>query len=842
MVLTPTQNRAHDELLATLRSDRPVVLTGLPGSGRRTIACAALRTLGQELEVSVVGWDAVYAAPLAQGHVVVADVPSGEMQQAWERLCNRRTSETGGARYVVLTGLAAPGGGGVREVHVPPLSLEEGAALLARMVASEGGDPVLSPTHQAGLTALAEAVESLPALLVLVARRLRVSSLRRVREQLVSHAGLCELLGDAEVGLIQAALDTMDPEARALLLVLAWCEGWVDVELVFALCERLGVVSTAEQVLERLLGSGLVRVRHERGHPRVLLPLLVRHCVAAREGAVGWPLLDGRTDALVAIAEEAARSMDGPRGAVALRLFAADGAHLVRAARAAAASGAVVTGARLLATFAAPVARGHWVPGVEACVGNTGCPLLDAKLLLLRADLARQREGPHQAMALLEGMAAEVCARVAQDRELRLREHLLRAQLAYSLGAPQEAIHWLESVDVEEGASAEGRISALRALVELGTGREGEALRHAEAALALHRVRAQTWATAESLLMRASVAIRAHRHRDARLDLREAVALFADLEDDVGLTRARSLLGLVSLHLDQGEEARRELEGAHRLARALGQELRAATAELYLAVLEHDTGCLDAADRLLDEVLPRMRARSKRGEAYCLAHRGLVALERRLLRDARMDIERACYLLEQTGDPEGAQVFRLFLDPDQDSGNAPEARAVAAVLSASGSERVSLHTVSVRLALRIRRAAEAHRRELEAGRAPALGPSGFGDGEGQSSLLQVTQDGRWFRLPDGSVGDLSRRVALHRILAALIEARIAIPTPASLTVDELVVRGWPGQRLLPDAGRDRVYSAIRTLRRMGLEDWVVRDDRGYMLRRGATLRIISTPE
>ena len=41
--------------------------------------------------------------------------------------------------------------------------------------------------------------------------------------------------------------------------------------------------------------------------------------------------------------------------------------------------------------------------------------------------------------------------------------------------------------------------------------------------------------------------------------------------------------------------------------------------------------------------------------------------------------------------------------------------------------------------------------------------------------------------------------------------------------------GWPGERTLPEAGANRVYSAVRDLRKLGLRDVLVRADDGYRL-------------
>ena len=96
------------------------------------------------------------------------------------------------------------------------------------------------------------------------------------------------------------------------------------------------------------------------------------------------------------------------------------------------------------------------------------------------------------------------------------------------------------------------------------------------------------------------------------------------------------------------------------------------------------------------------------------------------------------------------------------------------------------------------------------------------------STLWVSDSGRAFRPPTGELVDLATRGPLRRILSALADQRESAPGEA-LGRDALVAAGWPGERLVPDAAAGRVYAAVATLRRMGLREWLVRRDDGYLL-------------
>jgi hypothetical protein len=95
----------------------------------------------------------------------------------------------------------------------------------------------------------------------------------------------------------------------------------------------------------------------------------------------------------------------------------------------------------------------------------------------------------------------------------------------------------------------------------------------------------------------------------------------------------------------------------------------------------------------------------------------------------------------------------------------------------------------------------------------------------------VQAQGEWFRAPGQSaVVSLRRRAAFRRLLAALCAARVHTPGRA-LDVGELREAGWPGEQVRVEAGANRVYVAIATLRRMGLDGTLLNVGDGYLLSR-----------
>lgn len=93
---------------------------------------------------------------------------------------------------------------------------------------------------------------------------------------------------------------------------------------------------------------------------------------------------------------------------------------------------------------------------------------------------------------------------------------------------------------------------------------------------------------------------------------------------------------------------------------------------------------------------------------------------------------------------------------------------------------------------------------------------------------RVADDAAWFELDGGPRRGLASRASLRRLLAALVDAHRggagAVLAPAAL-----LAAGWPGERVLPEAGTHRVHVAVAELRKMGLRGALERFDAGYRL-------------
>jgi hypothetical protein len=94
--------------------------------------------------------------------------------------------------------------------------------------------------------------------------------------------------------------------------------------------------------------------------------------------------------------------------------------------------------------------------------------------------------------------------------------------------------------------------------------------------------------------------------------------------------------------------------------------------------------------------------------------------------------------------------------------------------------------------------------------------------------LTVSEDAANVWLPTTARVSLEKRKPARLLLLRLIEEHTKNPRHP-LSVDDLLAAGWPGERVLRDAGASRVYVALGTLRKLGLRDVILSRDGGYLL-------------
>ncbi|MFO0612843.1 MAG: hypothetical protein U0414_09660 [Polyangiaceae bacterium] len=101
----------------------------------------------------------------------------------------------------------------------------------------------------------------------------------------------------------------------------------------------------------------------------------------------------------------------------------------------------------------------------------------------------------------------------------------------------------------------------------------------------------------------------------------------------------------------------------------------------------------------------------------------------------------------------------------------------------------------------------------------------------------LDRDGRWFVTPSGERVACGSRPVMRRILVALIDARLGGARP--LPAEAIAEAGWPGERMLPAARRNRLHVMLTRIRDLGLRAAIEACDDGYAL--APTVRIEGAP-
>lgn len=94
--------------------------------------------------------------------------------------------------------------------------------------------------------------------------------------------------------------------------------------------------------------------------------------------------------------------------------------------------------------------------------------------------------------------------------------------------------------------------------------------------------------------------------------------------------------------------------------------------------------------------------------------------------------------------------------------------------------------------------------------------------------LLVGSNADWFERSGHPRVPLRRRIAIHRIFAALVKMRLDSPG-AAIDPHELFEVGWPNVQLHPDTAIKRLYFGIWSLRELGLSGILLNQADGYLL-------------
>jgi predicted ATPase len=461
-------------------------------------------------------------------------------------------------------------------------------------------------------------------------------------------------------------------------------------------------------------------------------------------------------------------------------------------------------------------------------------PKLRVRALVARGDALRSMGRLPDALKDLEiaaSLAASSGDPVLEGLTLTARGRLLHfgGRLDEALDMHQRALALARSVgDRGLEARALGNI----AIIYRFRARLSQGLPFAEQALAIARELGQGRLQGDMLSVIATMHQGEQRVDEARACYEQALTVTREIGDRGLEASIVGNLGTLYQELGEFDKSLTHTERALQIFRELGMPRLVGSAYGNIATLFAESGRLEEASATCRRAIEALRsAGDTLQEGVFLAHLGGMQASLGFIEDARAtflaadailkpikddpiaalpDIQRGHLDLalareaEVNGDLEAAARFR----------HAAQARVVAVE-----SPTHSHPSDDVRTTLRmLRRAIDGigtQRPAVRAGTMPA-------------DALVVSEDARVFRTPAARAVKLERRHAVRLILLKLVDHRLKAPGEA-LSADTLLEFGWPGERVMAEAGASRVYVALATLRKLGLRGLLVSRDGGYLL-------------
>lgn len=681
---------------------------------------------------------------------------------------------------------------------------------------------VLGEADRVAAAAIVKELDGLPLAIELAAARMAVMSppalLHRLRNrfEVLKRGGAEGARHHALEASIAWSVELLGPAAREALAQCTVFRGGFTIEAAEAVVQTgAGTASDALDVLQSLRERSLLSVTEpsEIGELRLGLGQSVRAFV---EASLAEPTREAAEERharhYVERAEAWAKDASQIGGWRARAAIAAERDNLLavverilgrpnvssrsadRALRALVALGPV-----LLREGALEITRSHLERGLAVAQGSGADPRLQARALLLRAEVKTrvlEIEGAERDLA-----EAMVLAHHTDQLEVEGRALVLAARLATSRREPERAT---AALDHAEAIARERRDEAL-AIACLGA--------------------------------RGSLLLHARDLAGAELHFEEGLARSRRAADPAGEIAFCRRLAYLELASDRISPARERLEHARALAarehERRGEILLAAPLALALA-LEGGAG-----DRFSGAVGVLEEATRRAGEsglaAFEPAARGLLGI----LHAARGERGEARLLLGEVTSDGGRGASALVADLEitflvalarmESHANRRDAARKLVVRAQARADAAIDGALVAFLADDPLALDSAHRSPLVSLAllvpASAMPLGSVPPPADARPVLALGPAASWFRVAQEPRVDLSRRRPLRLVLD-----RLARPTgKAHLSWDDLLAAGWPGEKMRADAGAHRVRVAISTLRKMGLRDVLRTEEAGYCI-------------
>jgi predicted ATPase len=707
-----------------------------------------------------------------------------------------------------------------------PLSLrpaptgESDAVRLLRLRAQRSLGGAAAPDSLDDLTEVAQALDGIPLALELAAQRVAVFGASAVRSRLDS---FLDFLADGR----RSAM----PRRRTLRETIAWSWSLLEQDEQVALAQCTVFCGSFDvEAVERVLSL--------EADPLVVLQALREKSLVASDEADPT-----RLRLLVPIREFAREQLGAADAERAARNHTAF--YLERAERLCAGAGECGQAALLSALEGD---RGNLFAVLERARASSGDDRRETVWRAIRAVaplvLAR---GPIQ--PLFDALADEVDDD-RTDGEGAAQMMILRARLLRRLGRIHEAEALFARVLERKLAPPPYLFSEL-AYCKFSTGRIREALDDWSRARETRSVLAPEDRAGEGGdKVRMAFALRElGRYDEAETLAAEALAIGRRLKSGAAQATALTLLSVVAS--DRGAAARALL-----LAREATAEAVTSTNSYYegiamsaLAIAYHASGEVAEAEAVLR---PCQRLLALLGfsrlEGGALIYLGILAWERSDLKEARSRLEDALGLYRSLGDARYAGLASAALGAiDADEGYVAAAESRFAALPESDGlplsraieiYRLHLDLAEARRAEAAGRTADAERRRKRVRQLLTEEPSDYDSRIARrlclgvmthgAEALEVRSSGSTCRLGQ-TVIELGKHQAARAVLIALVRGRLDCPA-RPLAWSELVGVGWPSERMLPAAAKNRLKVTVAWLRKAGFRDLIQSDERGYWLR------------
>ncbi|HJL16001.1 MAG TPA: AAA family ATPase [Sandaracinaceae bacterium LLY-WYZ-13_1] len=711
---------------------------------------------------------------------------------------------------IVITSRRARLAGAHATVGLGPLPEDEAVALLVERARRVRSDFAVTAAQRPAVEALVARLDALPLALELLAPRLRLLSPKRLLDRLSGPAGPRDALRHA----LDRSFELLSPwERHALAQCTVFRDGFY-LEAAEAVVELDAGAPDVLTVLESLVDQSLLRTE----------------TVAELED-------EPRLRFLAAVRDRAAEELDVDARA------AAEARHAACFVEAAEAWDAGIESADEVEHTARLVVE---LPNLEAAFERASDAAARARLGLV-LHMAYQRRGPFGRQRELVEQVRRLAGELGDDR-LLARAELARARVCRwaaelegaeaALGRALEAARRASDVETEAGCARNlaatryraGDLDGFEAHLEHAldaaarSGRPSDEVNARNGLGYLHAERGELERAREELeralklaqrtgipgliaLSHASLSatmLRAERFEAAERHASEALAAYESL----GYLRQWALEHLVRAEARLWAD---DLAGAHddaaaALARARWLALdapltRALSLAGKVAFFEQDFG---AARDAIEDAAARLGEHPDAARAWAYAGAARAMLGH--LEAARDAFERAA----EDDEDDVVGVLRGFC---------VVGAARAAVARGEPADLSALPETGSASGAEARRVAE-----LLAETARSVAPGRDVTGV----RLEVTEDGRWFRLEGAEGVDLTRRRALHGVLGGLVARREDAPGEP-LSLDDVLDAGWPGERMSPESGARRVYVTINRLRKLGLGELLLTTGDGYML-------------